>query len=123
MMAAICIRPLRPRWRAIRSRRGRVRVELYRRFGYFPTESSEHAAEYVPWFLDHDDQIDRFRIPIDEYVHRSEANLRYYERTKEKLAAGEGFSLDRSVEYAVEIIHALETGDAASSTATSRTTN
>jgi alpha-galactosidase len=90
----------------------RVRVELYRRFGYFPTESSEHAAEYVPWFLGHDDEIDRFRIPIDEYVHRSEANLRYYERTKAKLAAGEGFSLDRSVEYAVEIIHAMETGEA-----------
>src|SRR6478672_8173251 len=26
----------------------RVRVEIYRRFGYFPTESSEHSAEYVP---------------------------------------------------------------------------
>src|SRR5215472_14200332 len=25
----------------------RVRVELFRRFGYFPTESSEHSAEYV----------------------------------------------------------------------------
>jgi alpha-galactosidase len=89
----------------------RVRVELYRRFGYFPTESSEHAAEYVPWFLGHDDQIARYRIPIDEYVHRSEGNLRYYDRTKAKLAAGEGFSLDRGVEYAVEIIHAMETGE------------
>ena len=40
----------------------RVRVELFRRFGYFPTESSEHSAEYVPWFLHHDDLIDRYRI-------------------------------------------------------------
>ena len=37
----------------------RVRVEIYRRFGYFPTESSEHSAEYVPWFMRHDDQIER----------------------------------------------------------------
>jgi alpha-galactosidase len=32
----------------------RVRVEVFRRFGYFPTESSEHLAEYVPWFMHHD---------------------------------------------------------------------
>ena len=39
----------------------RVRVEIFRRFGYFPTESSEHSSEYVPWFLRHDDQVERFR--------------------------------------------------------------
>ena len=49
----------------------RVRVELFKRFGYFPTESSEHSAEYVPWFLPYDDQIERFRIPVDEYLRRS----------------------------------------------------
>ena len=35
-----------------------VRVEIYKRFGYFPTESSEHFAEYVPWFM-RDDARDR----------------------------------------------------------------
>ena len=39
----------------------RVRVELFRRFGYFPTESSEHSAEYVPWVLHHDDEVAWFR--------------------------------------------------------------
>ena len=48
--------------------RRRVRVEMYRRLGYFPTESSEHSAEYVPWFMRDDDEIERFRIPVDEYV-------------------------------------------------------
>ena len=48
----------------------RVRVELFKRFGYFPTESSEHSSEYVPWFLHHDDQVARFRIEIDEYIRR-----------------------------------------------------
>ena len=41
----------------------RVRVQLYRRLRYFPTESSEHAAEYVPWFMRHDDQIERLPDP------------------------------------------------------------
>ena len=49
----------------------RVRVELYRQFGHFPTESSEHSAEYLPWFMSHDDQLDRYRIPVDEYIRRS----------------------------------------------------
>ena len=53
----------------------RVRVELYRRFGYFPTESSEHSAEYLPWLMHDDAAIERFRIPVGEYVRRSEENL------------------------------------------------
>ena len=46
----------------------RVRVEILRRFGYFPTESSEHSAEYVPWFMRSDEEIEHFRIPVDEYI-------------------------------------------------------
>ena len=38
--------------------RRRVRVDMYRRFGYYPTETSEHSSEYVPWYLHHD-QRDR----------------------------------------------------------------
>jgi len=87
-----------------------VRVELYRRFGYFPTESSEHSAEYVPWFMRHDDAVERYRIPVGEYVHRSEQNLREYEQIRSALAAGEGFEIERSLEYASLIIHSIETG-------------
>jgi alpha-galactosidase len=87
-----------------------VRVELYRRFGYFPTESSEHAAEYVPWFMRHEDLVERFRIPVGEYVRRSEENLREYERIRAALAVGDGFELERSLEYAPLIIHSMETG-------------
>jgi len=88
----------------------RVRVELHRRFGFFPTESSEHAAEYVGWFLGHDAEIERLRIPIDEYVRRSESNLAAYARIKARLAAGGRFDVRPSLEYAVQIIHSLETG-------------
>ena len=53
----------------------RVRVQLYRQFGYFPTESSEHSAEYVPWFMRHDSQIAEYRIFVGDYLARSEENL------------------------------------------------
>jgi alpha-galactosidase len=89
----------------------RVRVALYRRLGYFPTESSEHLAEYVPWFMRHDEELDRFRIPVDEYVRRSEANLVEYEHVKGALARGEPMQLARSNEYASVIIHSIETGE------------
>jgi alpha-galactosidase len=90
----------------------RVRVEIFRRFGYFPTESSEHSSEYVPWFLHHDEQVERFRCEIDEYVRRSEANLEDWERTKAALDAGQELEIEPASELASEIIHALETGTA-----------
>ena len=46
----------------------KVRYEMMMRLGYFATESSEHFAEYVPWFIKRDrpDLIERFGIPLDE---------------------------------------------------------
>jgi alpha-galactosidase len=50
----------------------KVRYEMMMRLGYFVTESSEHFAEYVPWFIKdgRPDLIDRFEIPLDEYPKR-----------------------------------------------------
>ncbi|MFN8224664.1 MAG: alpha-glucosidase/alpha-galactosidase [Gaiellales bacterium] len=87
-----------------------VRVELYRRFGYFPTESSEHGAEYLPWFLRHDELVEEFRIPVGEYVRRSEENLVEYERIRDALAAGDGLEIERSLEYGSLVVHSIETG-------------
>jgi alpha-galactosidase len=70
-----------------------VRAELYRRLGYFPTESSEHAAEYVPWFLGDDELVERFRIPLGEYVRRSEENVARFERTAAAVERGEPLDL------------------------------
>ena len=88
----------------------RVRVEIYRRFGYFPTESSEHSAEYVPWFMRHDDQIERFRIFVGDYLERSEENLRELESLERQLAADEPLELTPENELASQFIHSLETG-------------
>jgi alpha-galactosidase len=88
----------------------RVRVEIFKRFGYFPTESSEHSSEYVPWFLRHDDMIERFRILVDDYVVRSDENLAEYERIKASLDDGREVSVEPTSELASEIVHAMETG-------------
>jgi alpha-galactosidase len=92
--------------------RRRVRVEMYRRLGYFPTESSEHSAEYLPWFLRSDEMIERFRVPVDEYVRRSEENLREYDAMRRTLAEGGSFDIERSLEYASLIVHSIATGEA-----------
>jgi alpha-galactosidase len=89
----------------------RVRVEIFKRFGYFPTESSEHSSEYVPWFLKHDEMVDRFRILVDDYIFRSDANLVEWEETKAALDRGEELDVEPSSELASEIIRSLETGE------------
>jgi alpha-galactosidase len=88
----------------------RVRVELFRRFGYFPTESSEHSAEYVPWFMRHDSQIERFRIFVGDYLARSEENLRELESLQQALRDEAPLDLEPANELASLFIHSLETG-------------
>jgi alpha-galactosidase len=112
------------------------------KLGYFVTESSEHFSEYVPWFIKRDrpDLIERFNIPLDEYIQRCILNIKTWEFTKDKLerdvvpseeevervleGAGtmpfivEGERRDLtgmdqvefSGEYGSEIIHSIETG-------------
>ena len=91
--------------------RRRVRVDMYRRLGYYPTETSEHSSEYVPWYLRHPDEVDRLRIDVGEYVSISEANLAEYSRVRAELADTETLPIDNgSTEYAPQVIHSLETG-------------
>ncbi len=91
--------------------RRRVRVDMYGRLGRFPTESSEHSAEYVAWYLPHDEQIERFRLEPGEYVGISEQNVEEYHRTAAAVAAGTPLAFEtEAVEYAPQVIHALATG-------------
>jgi alpha-galactosidase len=93
--------------------RRRVRVDMYRRLGYYPTETSEHSAEYVPWYLGHPGEIERLRIPVGDYLRVSEENLAEYADTRKAVAAGEPFEIERdATEYAPQVIHSLETGTA-----------
>jgi alpha-galactosidase len=88
----------------------RVRVQMYKRLGYFPTESSEHGAEYLPWYMKDPEAIERLQIFVGDYVQRSERNLAEYEEARERLAAGEPFVIERSLEYASLIVHSMVTG-------------
>lgn len=91
----------------------RVRYEIYRRLGYFVTESSEHFSEYVPWFIKRDrpDLIDQFNIPLDEYMTRCEKQIEDWKGLRTRLLAGHHTEeVNRSTEYASLIIHSIETG-------------
>ncbi len=90
----------------------RVRYEVLRRLGYFVTESSEHFAEYVPWFIKRDrpDLIDRFAIPLDEYPRRCVAQIADWEAERERLEGDGPIEIQRSFEYAATIIRSIETG-------------
>jgi alpha-galactosidase len=93
--------------------RRRVRVDMYRRLGYYPTETSEHSSEYVPWYLRHDAEIERLRIPVDDYVGISAGNLAEYGAVRDALAAGrepEPREEEDAAEYAPQVIHSLATG-------------
>ena len=90
-----------------------VRAELFRRLGFYLTESSEHHAEYNPWFIPKGESVERYHIPIGEYLRRVANNLAEYEDTKRALDAGESFGLEQSGEYAAVIVHSLLTGQPA----------
>lgn len=91
----------------------KVRYEMFRRLGYFVTESSEHFSEYGPWFIKRDrpDLIERFGIPLDEYIRRCEEQIAGWEQLRTALEEGQtDLEVRRSVEYGSGIIHSLETG-------------
>ena len=81
----------------------RVRYEMFSRLGYFVTESSEHFAEYVPWFIHRDrpDLIERFGIPLDEYPRRCELQIAAWDFMRRKYEDPE---LDLSEEYAAALL-------------------
>ncbi|BCJ49447.1 alpha-glucosidase/alpha-galactosidase [Actinoplanes sp. NBRC 14428] len=91
--------------------RRRVRMDMYGRLGYFPTETSEHSSEYVPWYLHHDEEIARLRIPVGDYLRISADNVAEYHETRRSVLAGEPLDVSRdATEYAPQVIHSIVTG-------------
>lgn len=89
-----------------------VRFELMKQFGYYVTESSEHSAEYYPYFIkkNYPELIDKFNIPLDEYPRRCVIQAQMWKKQAEQLIHNEKLTHERSHEYAASIIEALETG-------------
>ena len=87
----------------------KVRYEILKRFGFFVTESSEHFAEYVPWFIKkgRDDLIDKYKIPINEYIDRCEHYEKLWEELDEDINLITKGPFERSNEYASSIMDGI----------------
>lgn len=87
-----------------------VRFEIMRRFGYYVTESSEHNAEYMPYFIkrNYPELIDQFNIPLDEYPRRCVNQIENWNKMKDELINSR-LQHERTEEYASYILEAIET--------------
>ncbi|MCD2488436.1 alpha-galactosidase MelA [Bacillus licheniformis] len=89
-----------------------VRFELMDKFGYYVTESSEHNAEYHPYFIKsrYPELIEELNIPIDEYLKRCEKQIQNWEKMRGEIVGNRHLTHERSNEYGSRIIEAMETG-------------
>ena len=87
----------------------KVRYEILKRFGFFVTESSEHFAEYVPWFIkpNKEELIEKYKIPVDEYILRCEYYSELWNELDKDISIITNEAIKRSHEYASYIIDAI----------------
>lgn len=90
----------------------KVRYEMMKRTGYFCTESSEHFAEYTPWFIKEgrEDLIEKFGIPLDEYPKRCVEQIGRWRDQLAEYQEADKIEVPNSVEYASQIINSAWTG-------------
>ncbi len=88
-----------------------VRFEMMQTFGYYVTESSEHNAEYLPYFIKskYPELIERYHIPLDEYPRRCIKQIDEWNKTREELLGDVKLTHERTHEYGSYIIEAMET--------------
>ncbi len=91
----------------------KVRYEMLMRLGYFVTESSEHFAEYTPWFIKRDrpDLIEKFGIPLDEYPIRCIEQIARWKKEAASLKEANTVEVKESHEYASQIVNSVVTGE------------
>jgi len=89
-----------------------VRVEIFKAFGYFNTESSQHMSEYVPYFRKRPELFERFKLdsPLERLEKMEKKRKRQEEELRELLRENREIPIKRSREYCSEIIYAMETG-------------
>jgi len=86
-----------------------IRLELMLRLGYYLTESSEHTAEYTPWFIkSHKPElIDRHFVPLDEYPRRCRSQIAAWEGLRRILVEDPDIEHRPSAEFGAYIMHAM----------------
>ena len=90
-----------------------VRYEMLTRLGYFVTESSEHFAEYTPYFIKEgrDDLIEKFGIPLDEYPKRCIEQIDRWKTQAKEYRQAKTIEVSASREYASTIMNSVVTGE------------
>ena len=88
-----------------------VRFDYIDKLGYYCTESSEHNAEYNPFYIKagRDDLIEKFNIPLDEYPRRCINQIAKWQQRKQDIMANGNIEHTRSKEYASRIMEAIVT--------------
>jgi len=88
-----------------------VRFEILRHFGYYNSESSEHTAEYHPYFIKgtHPEMIEELNIPLDEYPRRCESQIAKWAKLREELVNNKQLTHKRTHEYGSYIMEAIVT--------------
>ena len=89
----------------------RVRFDYLKYFGYYCTESSEHNAEYNPFFIkaDHPELIEEYQIPLDEYPRRCVEQIENWKKQRDEIFQSGTVTHERSREYASRIMEAMKT--------------
>jgi len=90
-----------------------VRFEYIKHLGYYCTESSEHNAEYNPFFIkpNYPELIEKFNVPLDEYPRRCVNHIEKWEQQRKELTDGGNITHERSREYASRIMEAMVTNN------------
>jgi alpha-galactosidase len=87
-----------------------VRLELMLKLGYYITESTEHSAEYVPWYIksDHPELVDQYGIPLDEYPRRCVRQIEGWEKRRDEVVSNAQLEHERTHEFGSFIMESIE---------------
>jgi alpha-galactosidase len=88
-----------------------IRLDLIRHFGHYVTESSEHNAEYMPYWIksNRPELIDEYKIPLDEYPRRCIAQIEGWEKLGKEMLEDKDISHKRTHEFGSYIMEAIVT--------------
>ena len=86
-----------------------VRFEYIKNFGYYCTESSEHNAEYNPFYIKskYPELIKKYNIPLDEYPRRCIEQIDAWKKEYKELLENGIKQHSRSHEYASHIMQSI----------------
>jgi len=101
-------------WQASPDRRAchdMIRLKVMLDFGYYITESSEHSAEYMPYWIKsgYPELIDLYGIPLDEYPRRCIGQIAHWKKRSQEMVGNKALTHKRTHEYGSYIMEAMET--------------